>query len=554
MKISILNFRRIKSAEIEPAKITLLAGRNGDGKTSILQAIAAALTGNTIPLIGLKKQDAMALVHTGAASGEITVDNKIGTSTVTYPDAKRSSEGAPLEISLTAAGMVSFVDLSTAERATFINDLMHSEPSHEDLISELEKIGASSDVLERVWQTIQAQGWDAAYKHAKEVGAKFKGGWEEITKDRYGLQKAETWVPAEWEPDLADATETALKAELDHERQWLEAAISDQAVNNAEVARLAAAAGSVAGFQKAYDDTKTELDALFTNEHDLQKALRELPASEQPRSVACPHCKGALEVRGSEVFKAKTYTAEELSARTAALKDAQDALQRVKAEITGVNAKLGLDKAKFDAANNAAKKIAEIKAKPAPSSGTETKPAVDDCRSRVAHAENRLSAWTRCNNAKVKHICIVKNQKIIEILAPEGLRLSRLKYALTEINKKLFDVAHATGWTPVEIEDDLSISFGDYQYLLQSMSMQYRIRISLQIAFTIIDQSQLVLIDGADILDSTGRNGLFKMLSGFPGKSVVAMTISKQDAVPAIDKLGGSAYWIEDGTAQKIRG
>jgi hypothetical protein len=32
------------------------------------------------------------------------------------------------------------------------------------------------------------------------------------------------------------------------------------------------------------------------------------------------------------------------------------------------------------------------------------------------------------------------------------------------------------------------------------------------------------------------------------------MTISKQDAIPAIDKIGGIAYWIENGTAQKIRG
>jgi hypothetical protein len=314
------------------------------------------------------------------------------------------------------------------------------------------------------------------------------------------------------------------------------------------------AAESVTGFQKSYDDTKTELDALFTNEHDLQKALRELPSSEQPRSVACPHCNGSLEVRGNEVFKAKTYTAEELSARTVAFKDAQDSLQRVKVEITRVNTRLGLDKAKLDAAKNAAKKLADIKSKPAPAAGSETKPAVDDCRTRVTHAENRLSAWTRWKNASIKHIGIVKNQKIIDILAPDGLRLSRLKYALTEINKKLVEVATATGWTPVEIEDDLSISFGDYQYMLQSMSMQYRIRISLQIAFTIIDQSQLVLIDGADILDSTGRNGLFKMLTGFPGKSIIAMTISKQDAIPAIDKIGGIAYWIENGTAQKIRG
>jgi hypothetical protein len=98
----------------------------------------------------------------------------------------------------------------------------------------------------------------------------------------------------------------------------------------------------------------------------------------------------------------------------------------------------------------------------------------------------------------------------------------------------------------------MSISYGDYQYILLSKSTQYRVRISLQAAFTMLDGSQILLIDGADILDSAGRNGLFKMLTGLQSMAVVAMTIDKQEKIPAIEKLGGCAYWIENGTAVKI--
>jgi hypothetical protein len=554
MKITIKNFRRIREAVIETAKITLLAARNGEGKTSSIQAIAAALSGQTIPVTGLRKQDAGMLVCTGYGSGEITADNVVGVSSVTYPDAKRSTEGVPCEISAIAAGLTSFVDMSVAERSKYINELMHTEPGREDLISEILKAipGTSEAAIDRIWQTITAQGWDAAWKHAKESGSKYKGAWEEITGDRYGSQKAESWVPPEWESDLQSATEQSLHETITHEQEWLEAAISDQAVSAAELERLRKAAEMAPTLKQEIADLIKTSNALSVNERDLTMALNKIPPSAgQQKTQPCPYCKEAIVVSGDQLFRPAaaldSFAAENAKMR----KDTEESRKRVLDETKRVSDEIAKKRAQLDAANNAVEKLKTYSAKPA---NNKQHTSVDDCRARVKRAEDRLAAWSKQRDAAARHLSVIKNQIIINVLAPEGLRMARLKYALAEINKRLESVAVATGWERVEIEDDLSVSFGDYQYGLHSQSRQYRIRVSLQIAFTIIDGSQIVLVDGADILDSPGRNGLLKMLAGFPGTSVVAMTISKPEDIPMVEKIGGVAYWIENGIAQKARG
>lgn len=559
MKLSISNFRRISSASISPAGITLLAGPNGSGKTSILQAIAAVTTGAVIPMDELKKNESGFLIHTGTGRGEIQMDSLTGTATVVYPAAIRATDGAPLEITRMAAGLDSFIDLSAQERVQYINQLMHSEPGKQEVEDILAKIGIQPAIIARLWQTIDAQGWDAAHKQAKESGSKLKGGWEEITGDRYGSEKAATWLPVEWETDLEAATEATLTAELAHERQWLEAAISDNAVNAAEIARLQKATENLPKLTEEYNDIKTQLDALFNNENDLRHALRDIPAATQQATVPCPHCKQPVIISGNKLLKPGTVSANDAAEQAEKIKSTEESLAAVKQEIVRVNTELGHKKAAVDAANKAAGMLAGLQAgtkNPAATAAPTAHGSVDDCRARVKRAENRLAAWAKRQNAASKHEAISKNQQIIDILAPSGLRQQRLKESLAIINTKLASIAAATGWLPVEIEDDMSISYGDYQYILLSKSTQYRVRVSLQAAFTMLDGSQILLIDGADILDSAGRNGLFKMLTGLQSMAImaiVAMTIDKQDKIPAIEKLGGCAYWIENGTATKAR-
>jgi phage host-nuclease inhibitor protein Gam len=290
-----------------------------------------------------------------------------------------------------------------------------------------------------------------------------------------------------------------------------------------------------------------------------------MPTANQQATIPCPHCNQPVVISGNKLLKPGTASAKDAVAQAEKIKAAEESLASVKQEILRVNTELGHKKAAVDAANKAAGMLAGLQAgtkKPATAAATTDHGSTEDCRARVARSENRLAAWSRRANAASKHDAIGKNQQIIDILAPDGLRLSHLKQSLAIINTKLASIAAITGWLPVEIEDDMSISYGDYQYVLLSKSTQYRVRISLQATFVLLDGSPMLLIDGADILDSAGRNGLFKMLAQLPAtaaamgfqSSVVAMTIDKQEKIPAIEKLGGCAYWVENGSVIKVRG
>ena len=95
MNIQITNYRGIATADLDLTKICLVAGPNEAGKTSISQATAAALTGDPVPITGIKKTQAGMLVRSGTASGSATLTTDKGNTAVTWPNAKVKTEGAP---------------------------------------------------------------------------------------------------------------------------------------------------------------------------------------------------------------------------------------------------------------------------------------------------------------------------------------------------------------------------------------------------------------------------------------------------------------------------
>jgi hypothetical protein len=86
---------------------------------------------------------------------------------------------------------------------------------------------------------------------------------------------------------------------------------------------------------------------------------------------------------------------------------------------------------------------------------------------------------------------------------------------------------------------------------LLSGSSRYRMAATLQVAMAIEDDSDAVLFDAADILDSAGRNGLIKLAQAADLPVLVCMTM-RQEQVPDLAKIGGASYWLNDGEAVKI--
>lgn len=148
------------------------------------------------------------------------------------------------------------------------------------------------------------------------------------------------------------------------------------------------------------------------------------------------------------------------------------------------------------------------------------------------------------------HAALLRNQAIVRILAPEGLRKVTLAKALERFNtEQLAPLCDAAGWKRVEINDNLLPTYGG-RALLLSGGEKYRVRAVLQVAVARLDGSRCVVLDEADTLEPAGRNGLLKLLRAWGGPALVGMTFGKPEQVPDLAKLGfGVSYWIEGAVA-----
>jgi hypothetical protein len=171
----------------------------------------------------------------------------------------------------------------------------------------------------------------------------------------------------------------------------------------------------------------------------------------------------------------------------------------------------------------------------------------------VRKAEGRLTAFNKYHDAARVHNNVIENQKIIDVLAPEGIRRNALETGLACFNADLEAICRLAGWCPVTVEPDMSVCYNDRPLVICSESEKFRAYVTLQILIAGEDHSAAVIIDAVDILDSKSRAGLFKALSKQDFMSFVGLTVSRPDKIPNFKKLGiGRKYWVEAGNCEEV--
>jgi uncharacterized membrane protein len=549
MKITVENFRGIAKAVINAtSRVILIAAPNHSGKTSIMQAASAALTGNALPIPGLTKSHASRLVKSGSGAGYVAVATETGTSDIRYPECTVSTTKEPPTISEYAAGLNSIVDVELKKRANIVSEVLHTLPDMETTTEAFKTAGVSDKVIERIIKTIASNGWDAAHAQAKEAGTKSKGAWEAITHTAYGAKKAESYLPDQWEPDLDGLAEAQLVNIYDQEKEWLEVAISDSAVSSAEIANLESTIACKSTIIAEFNNLKKERADINAESARLKKIVDGIPNPDQVNALECPACGDPLQLKNGKLHPYFEPDPEEAKANKQLLESTVLQMRECVKRESELADKLSKLDYQIKEILNAEQKILEIKAKPR----SESTRSVEDCRARVQRACDRLNAFRQKTQADVYHKAIVQNAALIEILAPNGLRQEYLTKKIDEFNQTLKTICVSAGWKTVEFRTDMSITLSGTPYMLLSESEQFRVRVVLQIAFAKILDDEIILIDRADILDGAGRNGLFKALLKSGITAIVAMTIDKKELVPDIKKINGLAYWIENSEAVEI--
>ena len=595
---TISNYRALASATLEIGSITLVSGQNEAGKSSTLQAIAAALTGEPLPVEDVKKSSAGVLVRSGTAGGFSRLESPEGTAQVTWPAAKVKTTGRPPQASQFAAGLQSVVTMDAKTRTAFLIDYLGAKPDKAALQAAVASLKIDTGTLDKLWQLIEQQGWDGAYKIIKDKGATLKGKWETITNDDYGPKKADSWIPEGYSVDLEGTSEATLKACVTDARDNLEAAIAGSAVDDSKRGELEALAALAMPRKLALADARKplpenpELNGLVAKlatariaVADCQKDLDEsrrvldgLPTPDKPaESYGCPHCKERVQViKFSSPDKYDLVKWEPSNPERAAVKqkaiDAQRAKNieildrlntqtKTRDDLEAAHRELSSCDVTAHAEHLAAVREAERLVKECEDAQaalgkeimqTQGKP-VEACRNDLAAGELRLKAYTSKRDADSTHATILLNQELLAHIAPTGVRSDVLLKSLAPFNAALTQFSGIAGWKHVCIEPDFSFTAGGTAYYLLSQSAQWRVRVIVQVAMADREHADMLVIDGADILDKGGRNGLFALLYAIKRPAVVGMTINKKEDMPNLAAAGfGKSYWIADGVAAEV--
>jgi hypothetical protein len=545
--------------------ITIFAGANGSGKSSIQEAVRMALTGESVR-VALKK-DYPQLVADGAGAGVAAVTTDTGESyAIALPSGKGNHCNAPtLPFVLDAQR---FLHLDQKERRTFLMGLMGVKITSAGICERLAARGCDPEMIAEIEPSLR-MGFEIAATEAQGKARDQKAIWKSVTSETYGEKKAEGWAdqraPVFNPQSLADARAqmAALDAELEAAATrlgGLRAQAEHVATRAKRAEQLRAEAGRYAAIAK-----KLAVDEADLARQSAAVAEAREAAAGGPGDVAtpCPECGAALVIKGPalKIYAPPARTPDrEAVARLPALESALAMLSRT----------VENDKRDLAAADDAAKALAEL------GKSTDAAPSSDD----IEAAENRnatLKGWRAdlavglraledaekaaaaaagaTERAALAHLGVMAWIKIADALAPDGIPGDLLAEALGPINERLMVGSGLTGWMRAAIAADMSVAVRDpmaqswRDYRLLSESEQWRVGAMIAEAIAYLSEIRLLVLDRFDVLDIAGRGQLLGWLDSLAqdGEIDTALLFGTLKSAPAVLPETIAAHWVEAG-------
>lgn len=575
------------SLDLGRCPITLIAGANEQGKTSIPDALAFAFSGRAsrIPL----KKDYDQLVRDGAKKGQISIEWEGGKARVNLPSGGHLSEGTippAIEYVLRANR---FAELSDDARRTFLFALLNAKIGPAELDRRLR---AKGHAAEKIVACRVSSGAAAAHKEAKAKAAESRGAWKATTNEAYGNTKGATWEPpaVDFNPEELEAARTALTEESANVIRLVQAnAEFNQAATAAaqqarHVEALREKAGQHARVAAKLVTDEAELVAIAHKLEESRAAARQLGGKKAPDDLA------ALIDIAQEVLDlvGKTQLVSSLTGEIVPWDDGlvtciQTAVDKHKA-VYGAGsepdqatkelaAKEGERLAAYTLMKNAVandqrdlalvelavKELANLPEKPAPLP-EDPMDELSAARARVAPLQqnvNRMEALERAaagrltaiETARRHHADVQAWEAIADDLAPDGIPGEMLKDALRPFNDRLRATSIATGWPQVAIDADMQITIGGRAYALGSESARWRADAAIAEAVAVLSGVKVLVIDRMDVLDLPNRATFMGWIDAISnaGDIDTALICATLKDLPKGFPDNWSLHWLENG-------
>lgn len=592
ISINVQNVLGVRAAALAlSTPITLIAGPNGNGKTSVAEAVRMALGGDVTARAVTLKKDLQALVHEDAKSGVVEVQMADGTTAFAMLPSGKSTAAdvyTPHRALPFVLDPSRFAALSANDRRTMLFELMGLRITPELVIKRLEDKGVDKAKAVRVGPLLRA-GFDAAHDEAKRKATEAKGAWRALTGETYGAVKAETWaasVPAHDESKAKD-----LATELQHcevaleqwQRQIGQLQGTEQRLNQAR-AKLPALQEQAGKLQRIQDKLAADESGLAEWEqrlqattaeagqgkrvgllHDLAAAvsyllpLAQTPIGQEPTREECDaeaalvayeREHGQIGAAGNPEAQAKLPEVRKsrdlMASAVANGKRDVEAAKRAQAEAEAIQAELDET---FDAAGlaDARAQAEDLKAK-----RTDLVKKLDGIKALKAQAE---AAEKKTTEAAAHHADVAAWDQIAAALAPDGIPGEMLAEALEPFNERLDQSAIDADWMRIGINADMSIeTFDGRPYKLLSESEKWRADAMLAEAISHLSGLKLMVLDRFDVLDLKGRGDLLCWLDTLAEQREIdtALVLGTLKALPASSEFL-TAHWIENGVLGQLK-
>lgn len=569
--IQVANWLAHSALKLDLSPLTLVAGPNEAGKSSIRDAIAFTLTGECERVEA--KGERKLLMTEGAAKGFTRLDlgqpgaadavtaqrdlpSGKGAQGLAYP----FRPGAALENGTVRSCLdpARFSRLTADERRLTLMAAMRVALTPAGLKAELVKRGASEAMVAILTGADRA----AMEKVAQTATSEARGQWKGITGETYGAQKAATWEAPM--PEAPDAEEIAA-AEAAHQdaEAALEAAAHQVGAHQAaqaaqgryEKLRQQAQLGDGArdvmpALQVAAAEAGEALATAHRTLHDLQGRLRG-----SATVLECPHCQGkvALTAGALVVHETPAHPATladvraaetAVAAATAANRDAVNAVEAAESILR--TAEAAEQALAAMGATTATATVAARQAQDALVAARANAAAAGAALASLRQAmRQREEAQSKTAAAAEAHAAVVAWAAIADGLAPGGVASEVLRDALDAFNASLAALAVGAGWRAVAIRDDMSITMAGRPYGLLSESARWRADAMLAVAIALASNVAFLVLDRMDVLQVDARSRALGWLYGLTKSGqldtvLVLATLSKLPTVPG----DVNAYWL----------
>ena len=545
MKLEIANTLGIRKAAVEltPGQIVEVVGPNASGKTSVAVCAQAvlAMTGNPY---SLSAADAKRhYPHGGADDARVDLEDDTGADVTWFVNSGRiqAPDMAPPCVP-EAVGLVDFTAKRSAkERAAMFQGILlpPMELVVDEVKTHLERYLPEDD-LSAVLDYLSKRGWDATASIYQDRGKSAKGSWRNLTGRNYGVRVAADWKPDGWLAPYDVLTVQQAEAAVTDARDELATLHRVQAVSEAEAELAEGAAMAMPGYEGQVESLMKDVGRLRKEQEAIpleaaRRAVAKLEddlarAKRNKRNVqACPHCGGDLLVRADATIVdgvgANSDGDHEIGMLVHKLEDARAELSQREADRKPIVEELHAKTAALrEAQQTLAVAQSQVK-RGGPVETEEHRTALAEAEQEVENAKEVVRLVKAERDAAQLHETITRYTEIAKALGPEGVRAKMLDKGLRRLNKGLEIIRDTARWPEVMVAPNGAISVNDRPVQLCSESERWRAQASIQLTLAALAGSKAVVLDRADMLDTDNRIGLIRALARVADKTRLAVMV-----------------------------